>query len=182
MKKLFILGFLVLIAPKANADISLNLFDGYSVALSTSLDDFYTVVDRDWYNGQWLIGYGKEAVPFYRTSSDGIKREICYIGIYNAFAVNDGAGVFGLDLGVHIPTLFIQTYQTFENNNADFVASLPGWAQKLNDAVSIEVGAGDRIFGMPTALANSGVKRFAATVGAHVTLPFGSVFGVPGGL
>ena len=151
----------------------------YSVSLSTSVNDFYTEVDRDFYNGMWEIGYGKELLPISKFNSESKKTyEIADIGLFNTFVGGDGQGIFGVSVGIKTPTLIIKAIQTIEGV-PDLMVKLPKWASVLAQSSSVDIGYGNRLFGVPKALASEGIVSNSWDVGIHVNIPFGDLFQKP---
>jgi hypothetical protein len=154
---------------------STNLGHNYSLTLPSiaQIETVNTVALRDYYNGQWLVGYGHEFFYLYR---NGV--ETAFLDGWNVFNTDDGKGVFGVSLGIH-PLAGAYAFAdsiVASVNGAGY--SLPSWASKVNNFESIEVGAGDRVFGG----GGPGVKRFAAIVGGEINIPFSSLFGKSGSL
>lgn len=181
MKKLLMMLCLLLPSiSKAYSCNKLTLCNGeYSVSLSTSFDDIYTEIGRDIYNGQWEVGYGKELFPISKLNSDSKKTyEIADIGVFNTFVGGDGQGIFGISLGIKTPTLIIKTIQTLEGV-PDLMAKLPKWANVLAQSTSVDVGYGNRIFGVPKGLASEGIVANSWDIGMHVNIPFSDIFQKP---
>lgn len=182
--KMLLLMIVLLFPTLSHASPSLDLGKGYSIGLNTDFN-FYTVAQRDWFNGMWLIGYGKDIAPLYRTYSDGTKKELLFLGVYNTFAVGDGRGVFGLDFGVHA-TAVADGLQGFVNSisglKLDVIPQMPPWLQKIGQWTTFEVGAGYRVFGQPKSFDDQNIKRFCATVGGQVKVPFETLFNHQGSL
>lgn len=168
----FIVALLFVSAPSFGQ--SLNLGKGFSVQLPTlaQVETVNTLALRDYYNGQWLVGYGHE-VGYLMRGGD----EIAFLDAWNAFNTDDGKGVFGASFGVH-PTAAIMHTINAITGSSPAASVLPPWLKKSNSWESIEIGAGDRVFGG----GGPGVKNFCATFGFEVTIPYGQILGVPGSL
>ena len=171
MKRILVaLLWLIVPALAVASGPSLDLGKGYSIALSTSLGDAYADVTRDYLNGMWLMGYGKEIAPAYHVDSvSGVKYEFAYIGFYNVFALGDGKGVFGLDLGIKLPTIVLNGVGWLTNQ--DIIKQLPPWGQKLQYVTSLEAGYGYRVFGISKEMTAQGIRKECWTVGAHINMP-----------
>ncbi len=177
MKKLILFVLLFLIPRLSFSCQKLALCAGdFSINLSTSVDDFYTEVDRDFYNGMWEIGYGKELFPINKINPDSRKTyEIADIGVFNTFVGGDNQGIFGINLGIKTPTLIIKGIQEIDGV-PDLMAQLPKWASILSQSTSIDVGYGNRIFGVPKGLASEGIVANSWDVGMRVNIPFSDLF------
>ena len=172
MKKLLMLFVLCLLPSVSHSQALVSKeWKSFSIGISTSVDDVYADVSRDWYNGMWLMGYGKEVFPiFHRDSITKVRYEVAYIGVYNEFAgLEGGKGVFGADLGIKLPTIILHGIGWATDH--DLIKDLPPWGQKLQYATSVEFGGGDRFFGLSDQMKVDGVKAMCWTVGVHVNLP-----------
>ena len=153
---------------------SLDLGEGFSVQLPTlpQIETVNTLAIRDLKNGQWLVGYGHE-IGYLMRGGD----EIAFADGWNAFNTDDGKGVFGVSFGVHPTAAVMHTVNAITGNGAA-ASVLPPWLKKSNSWESIEIGAGDRIFGG----GGPGVSNFCYGFGFEVSIPFGQLFGVSGSL
>lgn len=127
---------------------------------------------RDYYNGQWLIGYGHEVAYLTRNGD-----ELAYADVWNAFNTDDGRGVFGASIGIHPAAAFYDTIGALFGAAQSFGQSLPPWAQKLNSFTSLEIGEGNRFFG-----GGGPAKRRVDAIGGEINIPFGELFNHTGGL
>ena len=188
MRKLLIVASALLLSgcvatPYVNA-ASLSLFGGWTVQPSLSeFENPLTAVNRDVLNGMWEIGPGFELLPFHNKSADGVDREVFFIGAFNTYVLGDnqGQGVFGANLGVHMPTAILQIYQ-FIASKPDLISQLPAWVQKINKYTSLDFGYGNRIFGVPKAMAAQGIKANSYGFGVFTAIPIGDLFNVNGSL
>lgn len=137
-----------------------NVTSKLSIGVSTDIGDFYTVGARDYYNGQWLSGWGKELFPITYNGN-----EAAYLSAQNVFNANEGGkGAIGGAFGIR-PINLINAIGTAAGA-ASNVIKLPPWAQSINNFMSVEAGADYRIQNTP------GVSRLVLTVGGQVRVPF----------
>lgn len=130
-----------------------------SIGLSQDIGDFYTVGARDFHNGQWLSGWGKEAAPIRYDD-----REVAFIALHNLFnADKGGKGAIGGALGIRPVNLINGVGAAV--GAVDDVIPLPPWAQKINNFTSLEAGVGYRLQNVP------GVSRLETTLGGQVRVP-----------
>lgn len=143
----------------AGENPSLSLGHGYAIEFSLSYDP-YIVGVRDFYNGQWLAGYGKELFPITR---NGV--EILYIAGYNVFNADEaGKGAVGLSVGCR-PVAFINEVGEIVGATHK-VITLPPFAEKIGKLSSLEFGYARRFFN-----ASPSWSRDVWSFGGQVALP-----------
>ena len=166
----------VVAAVPARLYAPLSLGNGFTAGISGNWATINTLALRDIYNGEWLIGYGHEILELDRNNE-----QLLYLDVWNAFAVGDnGRGVLGASIGTHLVTGIVQAVEAVSPLVSKVGVVAPPWVHDISQFVSLEAGAGDRLFGNP--LASQGVKNQCYIIGGEVKVPFGNLFGVPGSL
>lgn len=139
---------------------SLQLTPNLSIGISKDVGDFYTVGARDYVNGQWLSGWGKELFPIVYKG-----QEVAYIAAQNLFNASEaGKGAVGAAIGIRPVNLINGLAQGL--GAASQLINLPPVAQQVGNFLSFEAGYDYRIQNTP------GVSRHVGTVGGQVRIPF----------
>lgn len=154
---------------------SVNLSGNFALGLNLNYD-VYLEGARDYYNGQWLAGWGKELAPLTHNGN-----EVLFVSAYNLYnadeagrgviggavgcrpiaLINEAARIAGLANGL-IPTPKCDTQ--CDGLGANFLKDVAEYS-------SIEVGGGYRMFSSPP-----GVSRFASTIGGQIHIPLSTFF------
>lgn len=137
-----------------------------SLGVSKDVGDFYTVGARDYFNGQWLSGWGKELFPFIYDYN-----EAAYISVQNLFNANEGGkGAIGAAFGFR-PVNLINDVARAAGALGDIIV-LPPFLRQVNNFTSIEAGWNYRFQNVP------GVSREERTIGGQVRIPFNLLKGL----
>ncbi|MDE2099551.1 MAG: hypothetical protein KGL39_20025 [Patescibacteria group bacterium] len=147
------------------ASLNLHITNKLTLGVSTDVGDFYTVGARDYNNGQWLAGWGKELFPIKYNSN-----EVAYLSAQNVFNASEGGkGAIGVALGFR-PINMINGIASGIGVVGNFI-SLPPFAQSLSNYLSIEFGYDYRLQNTP------GVSRNVLTIGGQVRVPLNLLAG-----
>ena len=168
MKNWIIVAALICIGSVARAENgSLDLdigSSGFSIGVSTTMNDTYVVGGWDFLGKEAVAGYGKELFPIKKNGT-----EIAYIAGHHLFYSGEaGRGAFGLALGVR-PIAMINTIGTAVGTVGTII-TLPVWTEKINKLLSVEVGYSRRgVF----ETVPDGHSANVFTVGGQIAIPIG---------
>ena len=171
MKKLYVL-FMLLMAPAVvhAGSWDLSLGKGFTVGISTSLNDTYVMGGYDVHNREPVAGYGKELFPI---KKDGV--ELAYISGTHLFAMGEeGRGAFCIGAGVR-PVSMLNTLATGVGY-AGKLLTLPKWAGTVDKFMSVEIDYGRRdLFGSKV---TPGKYADLWIIGGQINMPIQDFFAI----
>lgn len=171
MKHCILIVALICLGSIASAQgLSTNIGStGFSIGISTTMNDAYIVGGWDFVNKEPIAGYGKEIFPIGYHGN-----EVLYIAGQNLFYPGEaGRGAFGVSLGAR-PLAAINAVGTI-CGVASQIVTLPKWTGGVSQFASVEVGYARRgLFGEAVP---QGQKSDVVAVLGKINIPISDWFG-----
>lgn len=170
MKKLIMMALLFVSAPAFAGNLDLGLGRGFSVGISTSLNDAYIHGGYDALNKEAVAGYGKELFPF---KKDGI--EFAYISLVHSFSAGEaGKGILGVGAGAR-PVSILNKIGNMCGMVNELVPTQK-WSTITSKFLSVEIDYGRRdLFGNKVP---DGKRADSLIFGGQISVPVQDFFGL----